>query len=195
MTRRIDVTKIQARVSDLLSEYRIPSAAIGILRDEEITDFAAGVKNLSTGEPATTDTIYACASMTKAWSALAFMQFVDEGKVGLDEPVQTYLSGFKVADPEVSAVEVGVSQREHPVGALLAVDGLAVRIDAGQPAFAANRRAAADEQPRMREPLDPGAAAPFVGVIEPQPLAHRGDPHTIADARVEDHVPGVHRSH
>ena len=33
------------------------------------------------------------------------MQLVDEGKVGLDEPVRTYHPGFKVADPEVS-VEV-----------------------------------------------------------------------------------------
>ena len=70
---------------------------------EQITDFAVGVKNLSTEEPATTDTIYQCGSMTKTWTALAFMQLVDEGKVGLDEPVRTYLPGFKVADPEVSA--------------------------------------------------------------------------------------------
>jgi CubicO group peptidase (beta-lactamase class C family) len=103
MTKGINVTQIQARVSELLSEYRIPSAAIGVLHDGEITDFAVGVKNLSTEEPTTTDTIYQCGSMTKTWTALAFMQLVDEGKVGLDEPVRTYLPGFKVADPEVSA--------------------------------------------------------------------------------------------
>jgi len=103
MTKGIDATQIQARVSELLSEYGIPSAAIGVLHDGEITDFAVGVKNLSTKEPATTDTIYQCGSMTKTWTALAFMQLVDEGKVGLGEPVRTYLPGFKVADPEVSA--------------------------------------------------------------------------------------------
>jgi hypothetical protein len=103
MTKGRDAMQIQARVSELLSEYRIPSAAIGVLHDGEITDFAAGVKNLSTEEPATTDTIYQCGSMTKTWTALAFMQLVAAGKVGLDEPVRTYLPGFKVADPEVSA--------------------------------------------------------------------------------------------
>lgn len=103
MTKGRDAMQIQSRVSELLSEYRIPSAAIGVLRDGEITDFAIGVKNLSTEEPATTDTIYQCGSMTKTWTALAFMQLVDEGKVGLDEPVRTYLPGFAVADPEVSA--------------------------------------------------------------------------------------------
>ncbi|EFH83562.1 serine hydrolase [Ktedonobacter racemifer] len=103
MTKEIDPTQIQARVSELLSEYWIPSAAIGILHDGEITNFAVGVKNLSTEEPVTTNTIYQCGSMTKTWTALAFMQLVDEGKVDLDEPVRTYLPGFKVADPEVSA--------------------------------------------------------------------------------------------
>src|SRR5215469_8684521 len=102
MTRAIDATHIQARVADLLSEYRTPSAAIAVLRDGEITDLAVGVRNLATGEPATTDTIYQCGSMTKTWTALAFMQFIDEGKVRLDEPVRSYLPSFKVADPEVS---------------------------------------------------------------------------------------------
>ncbi|WP_214324417.1 serine hydrolase [Nonomuraea sediminis] len=90
-------------ISDLLAEYRIPSAAIGVLHDGEITETAVGVKDVSTGEPATTDTVYQCGSMTKTWTALAFMQLVDEGGADLDEPVRTYLPGFKVADPEVTA--------------------------------------------------------------------------------------------
>jgi CubicO group peptidase (beta-lactamase class C family) len=103
MTRGIDVDRIRARVSELLAEYRIPSAAIGALHEGEITEFAVGLKNLSTQELATTETIYQCGSMTKTWTALAFMQLVDERKIALDEPVLTYLPGFRVADPEVSA--------------------------------------------------------------------------------------------
>ncbi|HEY7339696.1 MAG TPA: serine hydrolase [Ktedonobacterales bacterium] len=103
MTRQLDVPKIRSRLSALLSDYRIPSAAIGVLHGETITEFAVGVKNLSSGEPATTDTIYQCGSMTKAWTALTAMQFVEEGLLDLDEPVRTYLPGFTVADPQVSA--------------------------------------------------------------------------------------------
>ncbi|MEV4128366.1 serine hydrolase domain-containing protein [Nocardia sp. NPDC049707] len=99
----IDVPRLQARVAELLTEYAIPSAAIGVLHEGEIAEFAIGVKNVETREPATTDTIYQCGSMTKTWTALAFMQLVDEGKVDLDAPVRTYLPGFTVADPEVSA--------------------------------------------------------------------------------------------
>ncbi len=103
MTRGIDATQMRDRVSELLSEYRIPSAQMGVLHDGEIIDLAIGVKNVTTKAPATTDTIYQCGSMSKTWTALAFMQLVDEGKVILDEPVRTYLPGFKVADPAVSA--------------------------------------------------------------------------------------------
>ncbi|MFF7652335.1 serine hydrolase [Streptomyces sp. NPDC007983] len=100
---RIEVAGIRARVAELLVEYGIPSAAIGVLHDGEITEFAVGVKNVETREPATTDTVYQCGSMTKTWTALAFMQLVDEGKADLDEPVRTCLPGFRVADPEASA--------------------------------------------------------------------------------------------
>ncbi|MFI6992854.1 serine hydrolase domain-containing protein [Nonomuraea wenchangensis] len=103
MTQALDVARTRARVSELLAEHRIPGATIAILRDGEITEFAAGVKDVSTGEPATTDTVYQCGSVSKTWTALAFMRLVDEGKVALDEPVRTYLPGFRVADPDVSA--------------------------------------------------------------------------------------------
>ncbi|GII91538.1 serine hydrolase domain-containing protein [Sinosporangium siamense] len=95
--------RIQARVAELLVEYGIPSAAIGVLHDGEFAEFAVGVRNVQTREPATTDTIYQCGSMTKTWTALAFMQLVDEGKVELDAPVRSYLPGFTVADPEAGA--------------------------------------------------------------------------------------------
>ncbi|MEV4290509.1 serine hydrolase domain-containing protein [Nonomuraea bangladeshensis] len=103
MTEMLDVARMRARVSELLAEHRIPGATLAILRDGQITDFAAGVKDVSTGEPATTGTVYQCGSVSKTWTALAFMRLVDEGKVALDEPVRTYLPGFRVADPDVSA--------------------------------------------------------------------------------------------
>ncbi|WHX16300.1 serine hydrolase [Streptomyces malaysiensis subsp. malaysiensis] len=99
----LDVSRIQARVAELLAEYAIPSASIGVLHGGEFTELAVGVKNVETREAATTDTVYQCGSMTKTWTALAFMQLVDEGKVDLDEPVRTHLPGFAVADPEASA--------------------------------------------------------------------------------------------
>ncbi|NUR69320.1 MAG: beta-lactamase family protein [Hamadaea sp.] len=99
----LDLPQLRARVADLLAQYAVPSAAIGVLRDGEMTQFAVGVKDVTNGEPATIDTVYQCGSMTKTWTALAFLQLVDEGRVDLDEPVRIHLPGFAVADPEVAA--------------------------------------------------------------------------------------------
>ena len=99
----IDAERLHGRVAELLAEYGIPSAAIGVLHDGEIAELAVGVKSVETQEATTTDTVYQCGSMTKTWTALAFMQLVDEGRVDLDEPVRTYLPGFTVADPETTA--------------------------------------------------------------------------------------------
>src|SRR5689334_19672215 len=90
-------------MKELLAEYGIPGAAVGVLQDGRITEYAFGVADVTTGAPVTTDTIFQCGSMTKTWTALAFMRFVDEGKAALDKPVRTYLPGFRVADPEVGA--------------------------------------------------------------------------------------------
>ncbi|MDT0345317.1 serine hydrolase domain-containing protein [Streptomyces litchfieldiae] len=100
---RIDIPRLRARVAELLATCGIPSAAIGVLHDGELAEFAVGVTNVETRAPATPDTVYQCGSMTKTWTALAFMQLVDEGKVDLDEPVRTYLPGFTVADSEAGA--------------------------------------------------------------------------------------------
>jgi CubicO group peptidase (beta-lactamase class C family) len=99
----IDTPHLRAQVAGLLAQYGVPGASVGILHDGQITEFAVGVKDAVTQEPATTGTIYQCGSMTKTWTALAFMQLADEGKVALDQPVRTCLPGFKVADNDATA--------------------------------------------------------------------------------------------
>lgn len=91
------------RIAGLLAENGIPGAAIGVLHHGRFTEHAVGVRDALTGAPATTDTVYQCGSQTKTWTALAFLRLVDEGKAALDEPVRTYLPGFRVGDPETSA--------------------------------------------------------------------------------------------
>src|SRR5439155_116864 len=74
-----------------------------VLHDGEIFEAAAGVTNLDTKVPVTTDTVFQIGSMTKPYTTSVIMQFVDEGKLSLDEPIRAYLPNFSVADPDVSA--------------------------------------------------------------------------------------------
>ena len=97
------LTNLGPRIAEILSEYRMPGAAVGILHQGEPTELVYGVKDIATQEPVTPGTVFQCGSLTKSWTALAFMQLVDEGTANLDEPVRTYLPEFMVADPGVSA--------------------------------------------------------------------------------------------
>ncbi|WP_067536248.1 serine hydrolase domain-containing protein [Nocardia crassostreae] len=98
-----DLDSVRGRLAELLAEYRIPSAALGVLHEGRVTELAVGIKDVTTREPATTDTIYQCGSMTKTWTTLAVMQLVDAGVVDLGAPVRTHLPEFTVADPNVAA--------------------------------------------------------------------------------------------
>jgi CubicO group peptidase (beta-lactamase class C family) len=55
---------------------------------------SAGVRDMSTGEPMSLDTIVRIASMTKAITSVAEMQLVEQGRIGLDDPVSQYLPGL-----------------------------------------------------------------------------------------------------
>ena len=58
-----------------------------------IYDGAFGVRDLNAGGAMTGDTVFRIASMTKAITSVAAMQLVEQGKLGLDEPVPAQLEG------------------------------------------------------------------------------------------------------
>ena len=55
---------------------------------------AAGYADIGSKKPMTTDAVFWIASMSKPIAATALMLLVDEGRVGLDDPVEKYLPGF-----------------------------------------------------------------------------------------------------
>jgi D-alanyl-D-alanine carboxypeptidase len=61
--------------------------------DGRITDYTAGVQDLESGRAIRPDGRVRIASNTKTFTATVVLQLVGEGKVSLDEPVETYLPG------------------------------------------------------------------------------------------------------
>ena len=70
---------------------------------------ALGFRDKSQGLPATPDTIYRMASVTKHISAMTLMALVDEGKVKLDEDISVYL-GYTVRNPHWPDVPITLRQ-------------------------------------------------------------------------------------
>ncbi|SFW85589.1 serine hydrolase domain-containing protein [Amycolatopsis australiensis] len=82
----------------LLDKHSVPGAAWAVLQGDRIADGASGVLNTATGVTATADSLFQIGSITKLWTSTLVMQLVDEGRIGLDRPVRTYLPEFRVAD-------------------------------------------------------------------------------------------------
>src|SRR6188508_74093 len=93
-----DITSfLSTEFARLVTERGVPGAAIAVLKDGEVVDFAAGVLSTATGVEATPDSVFQIGSITKVWTATLVMQLVDEGVLDLDAPVAEVLPGFRVA--------------------------------------------------------------------------------------------------
>jgi len=98
----IDTAYWRARLNDAIAKYKVPGAAMGILRDGQIVDVAAGVLSKATLVEATPDSVFQIGSISKVWTTTMLMQLVDEGKLSLDTPVVEVLPEFGTPDPEVT---------------------------------------------------------------------------------------------
>ncbi|WP_255169772.1 serine hydrolase [Natrononativus amylolyticus] len=87
-------------IDDLLRERMredaIPGLSLAVVDGSAETGvaYAAGYgsRDLETNEPATPETVYGIGSVSKSFAALAVMQLVDAGELGLEESVTEYLS-------------------------------------------------------------------------------------------------------
>jgi CubicO group peptidase (beta-lactamase class C family) len=88
----------ERRLKELLRGVSAPGAVLAIQHRDVVVTCAAGRANLATRVPVTAETLFPIASITKVYTATLAMQLVDDGLLDLDEPVRTYLPGFRVAD-------------------------------------------------------------------------------------------------
>lgn len=89
-----------AIIPDLLKRGDVPGLSIAVVRNGQLAwTRSFGVRNSSTREPVTEDTVFEAASLTKPLFAYAVLKLVDEGKLDLDTPLNKYLLGsYDVVD-------------------------------------------------------------------------------------------------
>ena len=93
------------------AEPRVPGVVAGVTdRDDTLYLGTSGVRSLATGEPMTTDTVFAIFSTTKAITGTTALQLMEEGRLDLDAPAADYL-------PALGEVQVldGFDDRGDPV--------------------------------------------------------------------------------
>src|SRR6266513_1520925 len=97
------VAELEPEIQRALLAGNIPSASIALIAgDKVVWTNAYGYSNLWARTPATPNTVYLIGSTFKAMSTIALLQQMELGKFKLDDPVNKYLSDFKIQgeDPQ-----------------------------------------------------------------------------------------------
>lgn len=86
-------------LNNFLNEYKVnkdvPSISGGVSLNGKIVWLGAvGLADIENNVPAKTNTVYRIASISKAITAVAIMQLVEQDKIKLDEDIRTYLPYF-----------------------------------------------------------------------------------------------------
>ena len=88
-------TAIDAALRGAVERKDVPGVvALVTDRRRVLYQGAFGVADVSTGRALTADAVFRIASMTKPITSLAAMQLIEQGRFGLDDPVEKYLPEF-----------------------------------------------------------------------------------------------------
>src|SRR5262245_26352936 len=72
----------------------VPGAIVGIWQDgRELYVRAFGVRDTATRQPMATDLYMRIGSNSKAFTVTAILMLADQGKLGLDDPIDRYVTG------------------------------------------------------------------------------------------------------
>ncbi|MGC5170403.1 serine hydrolase [Microbacterium sp. DT81.1] len=103
--------QVDAAVADIPNSVRAamdatgaPGIAVGVVhRGEVIFAEGFGVRDVDSGEPVDSATVFALASVSKSVGSTVIARAIDEGIVAWDTPVSENLEGFTLSDPDVGA--------------------------------------------------------------------------------------------
>jgi CubicO group peptidase (beta-lactamase class C family) len=86
-------------------------------KDKILSHEAVGFMDIAAQAPMRRDAVFWIASQSKSITATAFMMLVDEGKVGVDDPVEKYLPEFKglMVAAEQDENHVLLRKPAHPI--------------------------------------------------------------------------------
>jgi len=111
--------KVQELISSGLQERNIPSVSIAVARKGHVIwEQSFGWADRENQVSASPDTVYSLASTTKPMIATGLMVLVQEGKVDLDDPVETYIGPGLLTVYEGHAEEITVRQLLHHTAGL-----------------------------------------------------------------------------
>jgi D-alanyl-D-alanine carboxypeptidase len=87
-------TRLQQALDQTMATYGVPGAAVGVWVPGKGTWIrAAGMADRETNAPVTKDMSWPLRSITKSYTVTLLLQLADEGKLSLDDKLDTYVRG------------------------------------------------------------------------------------------------------
>lgn len=84
-------SQFEAELETLRQEMKIPGMSAAVVKDGQLVwAHGFGFADIENGVPATPETPYHLASITKTFAAVIVMQLVQDGRLSLDDPVSRY---------------------------------------------------------------------------------------------------------
>lgn len=83
------VHNITSTLDASMERWAVPGLSIGILSNGHVTTAAYGIRDLETGDPVTTDTMFGIGSISKMFVATAAVRMAADGRLDLDTPVES----------------------------------------------------------------------------------------------------------
>ncbi|MBE3072903.1 MAG: beta-lactamase family protein, partial [Acidobacteria bacterium] len=113
-----DCVPVRQFIRQAIAEGRSPSVAVAVIRDNRVVWAEGfGTADRERNIPATSDTIYWLASVSKPLTATGLMQLVERGAIDLDKPANTYLPGAKLRAHLGSADDITIRRMaNHTAG-------------------------------------------------------------------------------
>jgi len=97
------IKAFDAYVEASRKQWDVPGLALTIVKNGKVIfKKGYGVKELGKSDAVNTETLFSCASTTKAMTAVCMGILVDEGKVKWNDPVSKYLPEYQLYDPYVT---------------------------------------------------------------------------------------------
>ena len=89
-------TAIENLYKDYARQLNFPGMAFGVIADGQLVySGSSGYADMSRQTPATAQSVFRIASMTKSFTAMAILKLRDAGKLRLDDPASLYVPALK----------------------------------------------------------------------------------------------------
>lgn len=97
------IKEFDAYIEKSRKQYQVPGLAITVVKDGKVLlKKGYGLRQINKPDAVNDQTLFACASTTKAMTATCMAMLVDEGKVNWDDAVIKHLPDFQLYDPYVT---------------------------------------------------------------------------------------------